>query len=436
MKENKKTNKILSLLIKTWENNESDIFDHKSDVINGNEDYIFERSFLVRTKDNKYNKLNQQIYIEDEDDLIFGISIGNKDTYTLINPIQKKLEYTEENINYINNKIWYVIKPEDSKDDSNCNEEYYLNKNDIIRIGRLKFVVQEIYLKPRDNENNKNNINDAPKVGPKTYNISDLNKNKDPVFDFVFKVDNIPTDDKKECDYCKYKDDLITEDGEDFLFHFCKCKDSIIIHYKCFKSYIINYNSREKKETIDSSPLPLSFEYTKDEKDNVVSITLKNFHCPKCFRPIPIRYKLPDSDKIYNIFDMEEPKNCDYMILESLENKEYEENYKSIHIIQLSEKNNIYIGRDNTKNNIYSKDISMSRDHAILKYNSKTGKITLQDRKSKFGTLVLVKSPIKIFNKKIYLQVGRTYIEASLINREDFENKNKEKKEIDNKPNN
>lgn len=433
MKENKKTNKILSLLLKTWENNESDIFDYKSNVINGNEDYIFERTFLVRTLNNKFKKLNQQIDIEDKDDLIFGVSIGNNNTYTLINPIQKKLKYTEENINYINNKIWYVLKHEDSKDDSNCNEEYYLNQNDIIRIGRLKLIVQKIHLKPKDN---KNNEDEGPIVGQEKYNISDLNKNKDPVFDFAFQVenysnykDNKSNDNNKGCIYCKYKENLDTEDGKDFLIPFCKCEEPVNIHYKCFKSYIKNHRDKENNETDDESLILKSFKYDIEEIENVHSFTLKNLRCPKCLTPYSIRYKLPGSDKIFNLIDIKEPDDCDYMILESLENKEYDEIYKSIYIIKLSEKNNICIGRDNYKNNIYSKDISMSRNHAILKYNSTTGKITIQDRNSKFGTLVLVKSPIKILNKKIYLQVGRTYIEASLINREDFENKKNEKKE-------
>ena len=74
-------------------------------------------------------------------------------------------------------------------------------------------------------------------------------------------------------------------------------------------------------------------------------------------------------------------------------------------------------------------DISVSRSHAKLKYNAEDGTLLLRDLKSKFGTLILVKKPLKIKEKKIHLQIGRTYIEASLMSMEDFEKLRREKKQ-------
>ena len=98
------------------------------------------------------------------------------------------------------------------------------------------------------------------------------------------------------------------------------------------------------------------------------------------------------------------------MILESLTYVKNKKNYKNIYVIKLTG-DDITIGRNN-KNDIIDTDISMSRFHAVLKFNKETGNITLEN-KSKYGTLVLVKNNIKLSdNKKIYLQIGRTFITA------------------------
>jgi hypothetical protein len=52
----------------------------------------------------------------------------------------------------------------------------------------------------------------------------------------------------------------------------------------------------------------------------------------------------------------------------------------------------------------------------------------IRNLKSKFGTLVLLKRPLIIKDKKIDLQVGRTFIEAGLISKKEFERLKKEKK--------
>jgi len=52
--------------------------------------------------------------------------------------------------------------------------------------------------------------------------------------------------------------------------------------------------------------------------------------------------------------------------------------------------------------------------------------------KSKFGTLALLKKNLLVKDRKIHLQIGRTYVEAGLINVKDYERikkkSNKEKK--------
>ena len=97
-------------------------------------------------------------------------------------------------------------------------------------------------------------------------------------------------------------------------------------------------------------------------------------------------------------------------------------------------KDYIFIGRDN-ENDLIENESSISRKQAIIKYNKENGNIILENRSTKYGTLVLVKNPIQILEKKIQLQVGRTIIEANLMKMEEFEklkNPNNINKEIQN----
>ena len=63
-------------------------------------------------------------------------------------------------------------------------------------------------------------------------------------------------------------------------------------------------------------------------------------------------------------------------------------------------------------NDIVDDDISISRNHAIFCYNKNEGKIYLKNKSKKFGSQVLIKKGFNLLDKKIHLQVGRTYIEA------------------------
>ena len=86
-----------------------------------------------------------------------------------------------------------------------------------------------------------------------------------------------------------------------------------------------------------------------------------------------------------------------------------DKNIKSIHIITLEDQMKITLGRG-FETDIRINDISVSRMHASLLFSN--GQMKLRDLKSKFGTLTLIKKDFEVINKKINLQIGRTYLEA------------------------
>ena len=77
-----------------------------------------------------------------------------------------------------------------------------------------------------------------------------------------------------------------------------------------------------------------------------------------------------------------------------------------------------------TETDVRINDISVSRTHASITLSS--GKISIRDLKSKFGTLVLIQDEIEITEKQLCLQIGRTYAELCVINQKEYQKLKKE----------
>ena len=115
----------------------------------------------------------------------------------------------------------------------------------------------------------------------------------------------------------------------------------------------------------------------------------------------------------YSLIDgINQPENTDYMILESLTFIKKNKNIKNIFVIKLTDKE-LNIGR-HTDNDIIDNDMTISRYHAIFKYNKNNGHITITN-KSKFGVLLLIKDNVKLnIDQKIFIQMGKTYLSAEV----------------------
>jgi pSer/pThr/pTyr-binding forkhead associated (FHA) protein len=102
------------------------------------------------------------------------------------------------------------------------------------------------------------------------------------------------------------------------------------------------------------------------------------------------------------------------MIIESITNS----TSKTIHVINFDEKINIKVGRAQIAE-VRITDISVSRFHSELTLCN-DGTVALTDNFSKFGTLLLVDSPLKCDPKSydvLYLQIGRSLLSISSHNR-------------------
>jgi len=110
----------------------------------------------------------------------------------------------------------------------------------------------------------------------------------------------------------------------------------------------------------------MNVKVTENSKKTVITYAYSKFNCDICLKPYQSRFSIPEFDRTYELIDLNLPEEKDYICLESLDYIKDNNNIKNVHIIQLNDEE-INIGRANY-NDIIDEDISVSRDHAVLKY--------------------------------------------------------------------
>jgi pSer/pThr/pTyr-binding forkhead associated (FHA) protein len=140
------------------------------------------------------------------------------------------------------------------------------------------------------------------------------------------------------------------------------------IHLKCLQEWL-----NGKKSTRE---LPLSTIYL-----------FRNTQCELCKAQYP-EYVREQNKKI-EIFTIQRPQSGNYLVLEVLGMT----TGKTLQIIYLIEDVSLKVGRGQDSD-VRVADISVSRSHSLIKYDSATKQVILSDYNSKFGTLKLLREPI------------------------------------------
>jgi hypothetical protein len=143
------------------------------------------------------------------------------------------------------------------------------------------------------------------------------------------------------------------------------------------------------------------------EEDNLISYSWKQFECEICKKPYPYIFK--SNGRKYRLVDVEIPEERNFLWLESLT---FEKNSsRMVHIVMPDQIRKVFkLGRGH-ESDVRVSDISVSRCHAILKYDSSNHSYYLEDNLSKFGTLVLAKKAIELdIDLTKAVQIGRSVI--------------------------
>ena len=320
------------------------------------------------------------------------------------------MEKTVDNINKLDNKMWLVMPSIGETKYDISNKPYYLMENDIIKVGRMKYEVIKMNIPIAENNSNEelnivNSIN--RKFGPvfkdiilkeAQYSPEIKEKNLEQSNDSVsFKSiesnssGNEGFEEKVDCRICFCSGST----KENPKLKICKCHT--YIHYLCLKMF-----------------LKTNMQISENLCGTVRSYKSTKFNCEVCEQPFPLKFKIKYSDnniKTYCLVDgLELPEDTNYLILESLTHVKEKKNIKNIFVMKLM--NEEYSFGRKEENDFVDTDISISRKHAIFKFNKDNGLVTIVNQ-SRFGVLILIKNNLKLTNdEKINFQVGGTFITA------------------------
>lgn len=407
-----KENSYLSLEITShvWLKKTDDLFDFESENISTKK-YSFtqedKENFIVCFKENDYDEnndilsaryLKEKLYNNNTTKIISALIYNNTSlNFSIVNSFKrKKMDYLYKPDNC--ERIWSVIPK---------NDFLIIKEGDIIKLGRLRLKFDKIVFNKSENENNPfskvNNINAMLTTSVNIKDVDDFtltqkinndinisedlkNINRNNYFLNEIKTKKSESLEKICCRLCYQEDSSVL----DPLLCPCKCNGSMkYIHYSCLKKSI--------KQKIQIR-----------KEDNCDLYFFKSYCCEICLETYPkyLTYKT----NIYNLVDIDISKYTDYILTSIIyysdNNSEKKKlTYLGYLIFKIDEQNELKIGR-NQNNHIVLKDISISRNHCVLKRDKNNLKI--KDINSKFGTLLYVKNIQKIeIDKPLQLISGK-----------------------------
>lgn len=267
----------ISIYTKTWSRDSHGLYDYESSQTKTDQNYATSNRIVSRKKvDIKLHPRKENMNADDE--FLLEVSYDEENQiFWLSNSVPDKTEPTEKNINELQNKIWFVIKHDEGNGTNNNtqnminhNEDYYLCKNDIIKLGRVKYALNEMIIKTTE-DTMKVDVESDPIECP--YNISYVNYGTEPVFNFIYKT-HTPQKNNEDitCKYCLSGG----SNKENPLVKMCKCTGGIeFCHYKCLKAWM------QTKLSIKDN-----------QEKTVTSYNIKAFNCEICKTPYPCNFIL------------------------------------------------------------------------------------------------------------------------------------------------
>ena len=173
----------------------------------------------------------------------------------------------------------------------------------------------------------------------------------------------------------------------------CKCSGSVkYIHLNCLRKWLTSKITTKVSSTND-----------------IYCYVYKTLKCEICQSLIPEIAEF--RGKFISLLDF---KNIDspYIIMQSMYQYNAQNKISSdlniIFVISFKSNNHVNIGRANNSN-IRLSDVSVSRNHAKIKYSN--GELYLEDISSKFGTLILIQNNVLFLpNKTVSIQTGKSHL--------------------------
>jgi len=390
------SNQSLKIHCNTWSKDAHALFDYESEEITKNIFTLGKGGKIIRDEEKGETK-----YEPDNHDEGFFLTGGHSSSAegclvnffneygahtNVLKKIKEEYKYNKESITEVQNMIYYVITQSELKGikrEYKTEYNYKPNINDIIRFGRVQFIVRSMKDKSVSNDDNNKDL------------LIEENENNKSIF-LPNDCSNLKPNNNKAitCDLCQKKE---TDSVNNPIIKVCPCKKCPLFHLNCFKNEYI------KKEKI--------FQYNeKDYKSgNLKIVNFINFLCPLCNEPYNPMVK--KGNNFYNIMPYTFDKEVYHIVLESI--NFVRDGVFCVMIIIFTfpeQKEEYFLGRGHEATFKIS-DISISRVHA--KFYLKDDNIVIDDLGSKFGTLLLVRKNINVtemIEKKMKIQIGRSVL--------------------------
>ena len=316
--------------------------------------------------------------------------------------------------------IWYVINTEinseKSKDSDNSknfennisetniiqNDDYILGENDILKIGNYKYIISKIFIKGKSVKVRKKFCDFLPTL----QSVNKCESCGELMVRLCECQEYIHVNELKKWMNDRFRKEYGKKFSDNYYFQIYRC------------NAILNEDSHNSNNPITcNTDYPLNFKYSikdlnDDENDNSEIKEIDNDKSGENME-----------EKIFNFVDIPIPNDKDYLILESFPEKETNSNKipKSIHVVEITDEEDITIGRSHN-NKIVLEDKMVSKFHAIIKYDKKSGNLIIKNLSKHAGTLALVNPNddfLKLSSKPIFFQANKSFFEAKVTSLED-----------------
>ena len=416
---------------------------------------------LVEKVDEEDSKINNENY------KFLGSIIKEKDKFYFV-PLLIELGSEKESINDV---PWLIYN---SKPEPEINHSYILNEGDVLKMGNAIFIIKMIQINENENKNNKkdnvtennNNTllisgsanhsldlnkfnNDEINIAAKTIDIKRIPNNdsekkekmkgdpspKQELPTTSEKIDeknkNIKNNKNKICRICYQEEDdnLINP-----LIRPCKCSGSMkYIHLKCllhwlksrtangsilsntnenFNAYYINQKTEcelckqlfpDYIKHNDIKYCLIDFDYAQESK---IKENNNNNKCNQNSENTNMDININNNSKSLN------ENNNNFIVIDTVFPLTDTNKYR--YIVKFDNNNELKIGRG-LDNQLVLNEITVSRNHCLLKlqknkYNNY--EIEMEDKSSKFGSLILLQSnKVEIIKgRPLHIQISNVHL--------------------------
>jgi hypothetical protein len=357
----------------TWNKDSHGLFDYENSYYDMKKFQLTKSSRLYRNR-NEIISQDKGFYEEEiEGDAEYLLSITRDEN--LLEKFHVDVPGDFPQGNRANKQNYLIIRSLKCRD-GRSQRGYSLQPGDTMKLGRIEYRVLEISTRSQvlcDNNLTEELMNLMPNL----------------IFDGDAELEQGIMHEKGEEKLCKYC--LMENVSEDPLLNLmlflCKCKEGV--HYQCLKNW-------------------MQYKIISKVSANIASYQWKKLDCEICLTPWPRKIKF--QSQLHEMITIEKPSSP-YIIIEKISN---EPNGSSTMSIIVPDNNNqIKMGRGH-QCDLRISDISVSRVHALLKFED--DKFLLFDNDSKFGTLILLTKDYPIKHDKAAIQIGRTVFTFVLKN--------------------